>query len=321
MEQSLIERILWIGESDRAIVELLRREVPERFELMLPEGDHPATQELGQAHYILNGSGSITAEMMRAAPNLKLVQRLGVGLDGVDLPAARELDVAVANLPALNATAVAEHTMLLTLACARHLCTLHAQLLGGRWAPNDQLHSTFELQGKTFGIIGFGNIGRTVARRAAAFGMEIRYFDTGAQPHEAGDGAAASYAPLEELVAIADVLSIHVPHPAGAEPLLGDGELAGMKPGSVLLNTSRSGAVDEAALIRHLRAGNIGAAGIDVWASEPIDPDAPLLHAPNVVATPHVGAQTVDTVVRTLRAAIANIVQAGGGAPVKTRSA
>ncbi|MFG2670307.1 2-hydroxyacid dehydrogenase [Streptomyces sp. NPDC048445] len=304
------ETILWIGEEDEGVLEILRGEIPGGFELLVPDNGTPTAEDLGRAAYILNGAGSVRAEYLRAAPKLRLVQRLGAGLDGVDVETARELGIEVANLPALNSIAVAEHTMLLALASARHLCTLHTNMVNGRWAPNEQLSSTFELHGKTFGVIGFGSIGREVARRAQAFGMNVRYFDVTRAPSHVESGTGAVYTPFRELLTQADVVSVHVPLTEQTAMLISHEELASMKPGSVLVSVSRSGVIDEAAVRRHLEDGHLGAAGIDVWATEPVSPSDPLLTAPNVTATPHSAAQTRDTVVRCFRAALANIEQA-----------
>ncbi|MEU8709356.1 2-hydroxyacid dehydrogenase [Streptomyces sp. NPDC048565] len=301
------ETILWIGEKDESVLAILRSEIPSGFELLIPDGETPAREDLEKAAYILNGSGSVRAEELRSAPKLKLVQRLGAGLDGVDTETARELGIGVANLPALNSVAVAEHTMLLALASARHLCALHANMIDGRWAPNEQLSSTFELSGKTFGVIGFGSIGREVARRARAFGMTVRYFDVARASSQVETETGAVYTPFRELLTQADVVSVHVPLTTETSMLISHEELAAMKRGSVLVSVSRSGVVDEAALRQHLESGHLGGAGVDVWAQEPVSPSDPLLTAPNVVATPHSAAQTRDTVVRCFRAALANI--------------
>ncbi|MFI7366633.1 2-hydroxyacid dehydrogenase [Streptomyces sp. NPDC050149] len=308
------EYILWIGESDENVLAILRSEIPGGYELLIPGAGTPTREELRKATYILNGSGQVSGEQMRMAPNLKMVQRLGAGLDGVDVATARELGVDVANLTAMNSAAVAEHTLLLALASARHLCALHADMNVGRWTPNEQLPRTFELDGRTFGIIGFGNIGREVARRARAFGMAIRYFDPRRAPSDVEAETGAVHTPLRDLLTQSDVVSIHVPLTPETALLISDGELASMRPGSVLVNVSRAGIVDEAALLKHLESGHLGAAGVDVWAQEPVSPSDPLLAAPNVIATPHVAAQTRDTVVRCFRAALANIERARGEA-------
>ncbi|MEE4493858.1 2-hydroxyacid dehydrogenase [Streptomyces sp. BE230] len=308
------EYILWIGESDESVLAILRSEIPGGFELLIPESGTPTQAELRKTTYILNGSGRVSGEHMRMAPNLRMVQRLGAGLDGVDVDTARELGIDVANLTAMNSAAVAEHTLLLALASARHLCALHGDMTDGRWSPNDQLSQTFELDGRTFGIVGFGNIGREVARRAHAFGMNIRYFDPRRAPAEVEAATGAVHTPLHELLTQSDVVSIHVPLTPQTSLLISDEELASMKPGSILVNVSRAGIVDEAALLKHLESGHLGAAGVDVWAQEPVSPSDPLLAAPNVIATPHVAAQTRDTVVRCFRAALSNIERSRGEA-------
>lgn len=307
------ERILWVGESDKNVLTILRNETPSSFDLMIPEDGTPTQAELQKATSILHGSGKVTAEHMKAAPNLTLVQRLGAGLDGVDVETAKTLGIKVENLPAQNSAAVAEHTILLALASARHLCAMHNDMTAGRWTPNERLPETFELSGRTFGIIGFGSIGREVARRAEAFGMTVRYFDVARAPKHVETATGAVYTPFRELLAQSDVVSVHVPLTPDTAMLISHEELAAMKPGSVLVSVSRAGIVDESALLRNLENGHLGGAGIDVWDREPVDPRDPLLSAPRVIATPHSAAQTRDTVVRCFRAALASIERSRHG--------
>lgn len=307
------ERLLWIGENDLAVTKILANAMPTDLELIRPDSATPSSDDLDRADYALNGSGSVDAIMMAGAPHLKLIQRMGAGTDGIDLAAASKRGIRVANLPGTNSVAVAEHTMMLALAASRNVCALHSGLVNGVWEPNAQLTGMSELYGKTFGIIGFGHIGQEVARRAKAFAMDIVYFDVQRADPTVEAELDAHFVQLTDLVKSADVITLHVLLSAGTSLMIGEEQLTAMKPGTVLVNASRSGIVDETSLVAHLNSGHLGGAGIDVWSSEPADVHDPLLHARNVIATPHTGAQTYDTVNRCVREALRNIQQFGRG--------
>ena len=239
---------------------------------------------------VVRGGTRVTEEVLRGAPTLKIVVRVGAGLDHVDLAAARERGVQVADTPLAGVVPVAEHTFALLLALERHLTRADADLRHGGWSRSQFVGR--ELYGRVLGLVGFGLVGREVAWRARAFGMDVRWSDP------LLDLAPAGYewtrrVTLEELLPQADVLSLHVPLTRATRGLIGARELARLKPGAVLVNCARGGVVDERALCDALASGRLRGAALDVFAAEPPG-ESPLLALPNVVLTPHLGGSTAE---------------------------
>jgi D-3-phosphoglycerate dehydrogenase len=237
---------------------------------------------------IVRSATKVDAAALEAARRLKVIGRAGAGVDNIDLEAAARAGVVVMNAPGANSIAAAELTLAHLLALARHLPHASADLREGRWER--KRHQGSELFGKTLGIVGLGRIGREVARRAAAFGMEL----VGHDPFvDAGQAArsAVRWLPLEQLLAEADFVTLHLPHSAATHHLIDGERLAAMKPGARLINCARGGLVDEEALLDALESGTIAGAGLDVFEQEP-PRNLALPRHPRVVATPHLGAST-----------------------------
>ncbi len=239
---------------------------------------------------LIRGATRVTAGVLRGSPSLRVVVRAGTGLDNVDLQAARERGVTVANTPAANAIAVAELVFGLTLALERHLTAAAGDLRRGHWEKTKYLGR--ELAGRTLGLLGFGRIGREVALRARAFAMEVIACDPLLPQWPAGYEWVQPVT-FEELLAGADVLSLHVPLTPETRGRVGARELALMRSDAILVNCARGGVVDEAALLTALTGGALRGAALDVFATEPPG-EHPLLALPNVIATPHLGASTAE---------------------------
>lgn len=251
----------------------------------------------------------LNAAVIEAGAGVKIIAKVGAGTDNIDVAAATRRNIPVCNTPGANAESVADHVLALILAIARRLLPLDAVTRAGRgWEPWPPYLGE-ELGGKVLGILGFGRTGQAVARRARAFGMECRAYDpfAGALAPEAT--ADVTLAALDELLAVADYVSLHVPLSDGTRALVGVRELALMKPTAVLINTSRGPVVDEPALVRALRAGGIRAAGLDVFADEPAVAN-PLFELDNVVLTPHVAGMTTEATANARRLAAESIVAA-----------
>lgn len=231
------------------------------------------------------GLDPVTAAVLDAGPDLRVVAKHGVGVDNIDVAAATARGITVVNAPGSNTGAVADLAFGLLLSLVRHIPAAHASTVAGRW---ERFYGP-ELAGRTLAVIGFGRIGRAVARRARGFDMQVVAHD----PYLAGDAVdGVPLRPLAECLAGADVVSLHLPGGSGV-PLLGPDEIAAMRPGSYLVNTARGDLVDEPALAGALSSGHLAGAGLDAFATEP--PTAsPLLGAPNVVLTPHMGAYSDD---------------------------
>lgn len=238
----------------------------------------------------------VDEELLEAAgPQLRCVANVAVGYDNVDVEAAARRGVVVTNTPGVLDDATADLTMALVLAATRRVAEGDRLIRAGRpwtWGMSFMLGSS--LRGKLLGIVGLGGIGRRVAERARAFGMEIAYHSRHPAPEEVVAELEAERLPLEELLARADVLSLHCPLTPETRHLIGQPELAAMKSSAVLINAARGPVVDEPALARALAAGEIAAAGLDVYEHEPrVEPA--LLGLENVVLAPHLGSATVET--------------------------
>ncbi|RLV51114.1 phosphoglycerate dehydrogenase [Nocardioides mangrovicus] len=261
------------------------------------------------AAVIVRGSTRIDAEALAAAPLLRVVARAGISLAGVDVRAATQQGVMVVNAPAANVVSAAELAIGLLLAAARHISPAHARLRAGQWerAP----FTGIELYGKTVGVLGLGRVGVLVAQRLAAFGMRVVAHDPFVQAGRAAQ-LGVRLLPLEELMATADVVSVHLPRTPETEAMIGAAELALARPHLVLVNVARGGIVDETALYEALRSGRVAAAGLDVYETEPCT-DSPLLGLDNVVATPHLGATTHEAQEKAGLAAARSVRQALAG--------
>lgn len=257
---------------------------------------------------LVRSATKVTAEVIAAAPELKVVARAGVGLDNVDVKAATQAGVMVVNAPTSNIVSAAEHAIGLLLATARQLPAADTSLKRGEWKRSS--FSGVELYEKTLGVVGLGRIGVLVAQRLAAFGMRVIAYD----PFVAAARAAqmgVRLVSLEELLAESDVITVHLPKTPETVGLIGADALAAMKPTAILVNAARGGIVDEQALYQALTSQQIAAAGLDVFSTEPCT-DSPLFGLDNVVVTPHLGASTEEAqekagvaVARSVRLALA----------------
>jgi phosphoglycerate dehydrogenase-like enzyme len=297
--------------------EIARDLAPAGFELALVQHESPQfAPALADAEYIVCYPGvKMPDAFYRAAPRLRLVQLLAAGYDNVDLEAARRARVPVANNGGANAISVAEHAMMLMLTVARRVIWQHASVAAGRWRGNGPSPRMYELYGKTLGIVGLGTIGKKVARLGRAFGMRVEYYDIARLSEDAEDALGVRFRLLGELLGNADVVSLHVPLNEKTRHLIGEGELARMKPSAILINTSRGPVVDEAALCGALADGNLFGAGLDVFDPEPPQADNPLLRLDNVVLTAHFAGPTWDNHVARFRNAFDNVQRVARGEP------
>lgn len=258
-------------------------------------------------------AGHLRGEMLKQAPGLKIIVCYGAGYEKIDLKAASARRIPVANIPDSTAQATAELAMGLMLSVRRKIARLDRDMRG-----SERLSGLFEmgydmgntLEGARLGIIGMGHIGRKLKDMARAMGMKVSYYNRRPLPPTLSDLAA--YRPLEELLAESDVVSIHCPLNQDSASLINAERLTLMKPGAVLINTARGGVVDMEALIEALSTGRLMGAGLDVYPDEP-HVDGRLLKLPNVVLTPHIGANTVETRVKMARACQARILDAMAG--------
>lgn len=269
-----------------------------RFRVVMaddPSSDEYRRSLVGADALIVRSATKVDAELLSKAPGLRVVGRAGVGVDNIDLDAASDSGVAVFNAPDGNTVAAAEMTMALMLAVARRVPEADRSMREGLWDRSRLMG--MELRGKTLGILGGGRIGGEVSRLARAFGMEIVLHDP-YMSHQRAAQLAVISSGVSEVLEQSDVVSLHVPLSEETRGLLDATAIAGMRPGAILINVSRGGIVDEQALAEALVEGRLGGAALDVFESEPLPPDSPLLGAPGLVLSPHLGASTDEAQIR-----------------------
>lgn len=249
----------------------------------------------GARALIIRNRTRVDAELLAQAPDLRVLGRLGVGLYNIDLPACRARQIDVIPASGANADSVAEYVILAIGQLLRGTFHATAEVAAGGW-PRERLIGGREMGGKTLGIIGFGDIGRRVAKLAGAFRMTLLGHDPLIPAsHSMWEEMRTEMVPLEELLARADAVTLHVPLAPETRGLIDAARLARMKAGAVLVNASRGGVVEEAALAAALRAGRLGGAALDVFETEPLPPGSPLLGVPNLILTPHIAGATVES--------------------------
>jgi D-3-phosphoglycerate dehydrogenase len=240
---------------------------------------------------MVRSATKVTAKVIEASPGLRLVGRAGVGVDNIDVEAATSRGVVVMNTPLGNVVSAAEHALALMFSLARNVPAADARMKAGGWDKN--LFTGVELSGKTLGVVGLGKIGSIVAKVAQALSMRVAVHDPFLNPRRAEELGVA-LADLDSLLAEADFVTLHVPLSDSTRGLIGEPELARMKPTARLVNCSRGGVVDEAALAKALREKRIAGAALDVFGTEPLPQESPLRGAPGIVLTPHLGASTAE---------------------------
>lgn len=233
-----------------------------------------------------------TSEWIAGAPKLKMIIRGGVGLDNIDQPAAKARGIQVKNTPAASSVAVAELAFGLMLTVPNRLIEAHNAMKEGKFLKKELKRT--ELFGKTLGLVGIGRIAIEVAKRAAAFGMRVMAYD----PYVKHSDVAILVPSIKELLRQADYISLHVPLNDETKNMINKETITGMKDGVVIVNTGRGKCIVEADLAEALKTGKVAAYATDVWYSDPPDPSSPLLSAPNVIMTPHIGASSKENLLR-----------------------
>ncbi len=298
--------------SGHPAVERLRAVDEVRVYDSLPASREELARRLEDAVALINVRSSVRFDepLLAQLPELRLISIVGTGLDNVDLAAAGRYGVAVCNTPGENARSVAEHTIALMFAVARRIPLMDRELRAGRW----EHHFGIELEGKTLGIIGLGNIGRLVAKLGNGLGMRVVAWSFTRDEARARD-CGVELVEREELLRRSDVVSLNIPATPESRNIVGARELSLMSPRAILINTGRGALVDEAALIEALRSGRLGGAGLDVFVQEPLPPDSPLLALENIVLTPHAAWVTYEATERLVQAPIDNVLAFLAGHP------
>ncbi|QOY38258.1 2-hydroxyacid dehydrogenase [Anaerobacillus isosaccharinicus] len=263
-------------------------------------------QALLQTTYFLVGPYKLTKELINQAPGLRMIQKAGIGVDNIDIQAAIERGVPVCNTPGGNSVGVAELTIAMILNLYRKLTILDRATKSGEWLMWEHRPSSYEMRGKVHGFIGFGNIGKETARLSKGFGTEIIYYDKFKADPTEENAINATYMEFDSVLEKADIISVHVPLIPETRNLISRDEIGLMKKNAIIINVSRGNTVNEDALIEALSNKQIAGAGLDVWATEPVNLDNPLLAFDNVIATPHIGAGTRDSLDNVLSIAFDN---------------
>jgi phosphoglycerate dehydrogenase-like enzyme len=308
-------KILFGPKQDPVVMEIARSLTPPGFELVEADFGTPQFIEAAaEAEYFMGLARNMAGEFFRGAPKLKLVQLLSAGYDRVDIESARKAKVPVANNGGANAIAVAEHTILLMLAVLKQLVRFHLDVVAGKWRPPASSEApVYELAGRTVGIVGLGNIGKKVARRAAAFDARVQYYDILRLTEAQEDALGLRFVLLNELLRTSDVVTLHVPLTDATRGMIGARELAQMKKTAILVNTCRGPVVDEQALHAALKDRRIAGAGLDVLIDEPPAKDHPLFGLPNVTLTPHSAGPTWENWTARFRNGFDNIERVAAG--------
>ncbi len=266
---------------------------------------------------VVRGQTRVTAAVMDAAPRLKVIGRAGVGVDNIELEAAKKHNITVVNAPSSTTVAVAELTMGLLLALAREIPRAEAAMKQGQWLKKQ--FEGVELSGKTLGIVGFGRIGTEVGKRALAFGMNVIVYDPNVSEHELEHGSAEPVS-LQDLFAWSDFISLHLPLNVQTRDLIGPQAFSQMKDGVRIISTARGGIIDEAALLEALKSGKVAGAALDVFGKEPPGLTELVSH-PRVIATPHMGAQTAEAQSRAAEDIANEVLAALQGKPLRWKVA
>ncbi len=282
---------------------------PEELEVVFaPPGDAAERDRIvAESDFLLMAGTKVDAAFLAGAPKVRLIHRWGIGYDNVDLRESERLGVGVAITAGANSHAVAEHTIMLMLATLRKLSVVDRALREGRWLFREMRAQCFQLAGRTVGIVGLGNIGRAVARRLQGFEAQIIYYDPRPAPKELEEALHAKLVTMDEVLATADIVTLHCPGGVENRHLLGAPQFARMKQGAVLINAARGELVDPAALHDALTSGKLMGAGLDVFEQEPPTADNPLLRLDNVTLSPHTAASVLDNVDRVARHAFTNM--------------
>ena len=301
-----------------AVREVVRRTAPPELALRFADSyDADAQCDLAaDADILLPGFAAVTARMLAGAPKVRMIHKWGIGIDAIDLDAVRRHGVALAITTGANAGPVAELAIALMLAVYRRIPYVNRAMREGRWPTPEMRETCYQITGKTVGLVGFGHIGRMLARRLRGFDAQVVYFDTRRADADTEQALQARHLPLEELLGCSDIVSLHAPLVAQTAHLINARTIAGMKDGAVLINTARGGLVDEAALYEALVSGKLRGAGLDAFDPEPPSRGNPLLSLEQVVVTPHAGGGVFDNVAPVARHAFGNIQRFLRGEPI-----
>jgi len=311
-----MEVIALTGPYPSGVKELLAELAPSGFEVRTIATTQDF-EKLQDANYIILRTLSLDEQIINSLPNLKFIQRWGVGYDTVDIQAAGKRNIPVAITTGINAAPVSEMAVLLMLATYRNLIQLFNNVQAGKWREGASANA-YVINGKTVGLVGMGNIGKQVAKKVQAFGADVKYYDAFRLSPEEEAKLGVTYVEMEELLKTTDIISLHVPLTDDTRHLICTATIELMKPSAIIINTARGEIISEADLVVALQNNRIMGAGLDVVEHEPASKDNPLLTLKNVVVTPHMGAATSDISVSMAKRCMENIIKVSKGESLGT---
>lgn len=317
------QKIVWLQVMEESVKAEANKALPEGFEVIYPISKTDTEEHsrlIEQADYLITQSIYVTAAQLKQAKHLKMIQKFGIGVDKIDCKAAEELNIPVCITAGANAVPVSEMAIGLMLAVNRRLPYVDRSVREGKWLKAEMRAQCYSLQDKVIGLVGIGNIARQVAKRLSGFDTgKIIYYDIFRLSPEQEEAMGVHYAPLDELMAQSDVISIHVPLTDETRGLIGRERLAMMKPTAILINTARGPIVDTQAMCDALREKRIRGAGIDAFDEEPLSSDSPLIGLENTVLTCHHAGSVIDNVLPRARHAYGNIEKFSRGEAIDSR--
>ena len=317
------QKIVWLQVMEESVKAEANKALPEGFEVVYPVSKTDTeehTRLIEQADYLITQSIYVTADQLKAAKKLKLIQKFGIGVDKIDCKAAEELNIPVYITAGANAVPVSEMAVGLMLAVNRRLPYVDKSVREGKWLKAEMRAQCYSMQDKVVGLVGIGNIAKQVAKRLSGFDTgEILYYDIFQLTPEQEAALNVHYAELDELMARSDIVSIHVPLTDETKGLIDRRRISLMKPTAILINTARGPIVDTQALVDALREQKIRGAGLDAYDEEPLSPDSPLIQLENTVLTCHHAGSVIDNVLPRARHAYGNIEKFSKGEKIDPR--
>lgn len=317
------QKIVWLQVLNPAVKAEANKALPEGFEVVFPTSSTDTEEHdrlIEEADYLITQSIYVTGEQLRRAKHLKMIQKYGVGVDKIDCKAAKELNIPVCITAGANSVPVSEMAIGLMLAVNRRIPYVDKAVRAGQWPKAEMRAQCYMLQGKTIGLVGIGNIAKQVAKRLSGFDVkEIVYYDIFRLSEEKEQELHVRYVPLDELMTVSDVISIHVPLTDETRGMISAERIGMMKPTAILINTARGFIIDQDALIDALREKKIRGAGLDAFEEEPLSADSPLLALENLVLTCHHAGSVIDNVLPRAIHAYGNIEKFSHGEAVDPR--
>jgi len=318
-----MSRIFWNDLHSDKMKELILANIPEGYDVVFPETREAEEHKklIADAEYVIAGGSDLTREILAEAKQLKMIQKFGVGLNKIDLDAAREFGIPVYITAGANAACVAEMALGLMLCVNRCIPFVDRSVRKGEWLKKEMRTKGYTMDGKRIGFVGFGNIAKQLHRMLRGFDVECQYYDKFRMSREDEAAYGIRFVTMEELMKTSDIVTVHAPLTEETRGMVSKELIDLMDPEAILINTSRGGVVDEKALICALQEGRVRGAGFDTYENEPLEEGSPLRTMDNVTLTCHCGGSTIDNMLPRLEHTFGNIKKFAAGEPIDPRDA